>query len=628
MAEKRVIRKLRAILSADAVGYSRLMQKDEAWTIQAIETSKQIIGALINQFNGRVVDAPGDNLLAEFASVVDAVECGIEIQRKLKSGKSERQDSHQLCFRIGINLGDVVQQNDRIYGNGVNIAARIEGLAEPGGICISRAAYDHVKNKVVAGYEDLGERQVKNIAEPVRVYRVLLNPELPGEVNGEKPKPPARRRRMAIMVSIVLMASVGLAIGVVFLKSGSSPDSVTPGHDKRIALSEKPSIAVLPFKNLSGDPEQTYFSDGITNDIITDLSKFRKLSVIASNTVFTYKDQPVSVKDVSRDLGVQYVLEGSVQKIGVRLRINSQLIDAAKGQHLWAERYDKAFKDLFELQNEIVQTIVSKLAIQIEETERRRVMRRNTTNLKAYDVLLRGQEYVYKSTRHANREARHLFQRALEIDPRYSAAYAELAWTHINDFLYGWSVFPNKSLQEAHDLAANALSLDDGNARAHAALGYIYVRRTQYELALSELQQALELNPNDSQSQYVLGSVMLYSGRMDEAIRWKEKALHLNPKGWAAIYMTLAQAYYLKDRFDDAIALLEKGIAKQPEFVGNYIVLAAACAQVGMMPKAKRAAEKVLTLHPFFETRFYGTIFRNEEDKQKLIDGLRKAGLK
>jgi adenylate cyclase len=294
---------------------------------------------------------------------------------------------------------------------------------------------------------------------------------------------------------------------------------------------------------------------------------------------------------------------------------------------LWAERYDKAFKDLFELQNEIVRTIVSKLAIQIEETERRRVMRRNTANLKAYDVLLRGQEYVYKSTRTDNREARHLFQRALEIDPRYSAACAELAWTHINDFLYGWSVFPNKSLQQAHDLAAKALSFDDGNARAHTALGYIYVRRTKYELALSELQRALELNPNDSQSQYVLGSVMLYSGRMDEAIHWKEKALHLNPKGWPAIYMTLAQAYYLSDRFDDAIALLEKGIAKQPEFVGNYIVLAAAYAQVGLLPEAKRAAEKVLALHPFFETRSYGTIFRHEEDKQKLIDGLRKAGL-
>ena len=628
MTEKRVIRKLRAILSADAVGYSRLMQKDEAWTIQAVENSKRIIGALVNQFNGRVVDAPGDNLLAEFASVVDAVECGIEIQKKLKASNAERQDGQELYFRIGVNLGDVVQQNDRIYGNGVNIAARIEGLSEPGGICISRAAYDHVKNKVAAEYEYLGERQVKNIAEPVRVYRVLLKPKTAGDVSGGNLSTPVRLRQISIIASVALLVLAGLAIGIVYFRSGATPGSMAPNQEKSVALSEKPSIAVLPFKNLSGDPEQAYFSDGITNDIITDLSKFRELFVIAGNTVFAYKDQPVSVKDIRRDLGVQYVLEGSVQKIGVRLRINSQLIDAGKGHHLWAERYDKAFTDLFELQNEIVQTIVSKLAIQIEETERKRVMHRDTVNLKAYDALLRGQEYVYKNTRNANREGRLMFQRAIEMDPRYSAAYAELAWTHINDFLYGWSVFPNKSLQQAHDLATHALNIDGANARAHSALGYVYVRRTQYDLALSELQQALELNPNDSQSQYVLGSVMLYSGRKDEAIHWKKKALQLNPKGWPAIYMTLAQAYYLKNSYDEAIALLEKGIAKQPDFVGNYIVLTAAYAQVGLTPEAKRAAEKVLELHPFFETKSYGTIFRYTEDKQKLIDGLRKAGLK
>jgi adenylate cyclase len=398
-------------------------------------------------------------------------------------------------------------------------------------------------------------------------------------------------------------------------------------HKTSVSLNEKPSIAVLPFKNLSVDPEQEYFSDGITNDIITDLSKFSELLVIASNTVFTYKDKPVKVKDVSRDLGVRYVLEGSVQKKGNNVRINSQLIDAATGHHLWAERYDRDLKDLFKLQNEIVQTIVAKMAIQIDETERARVMRKDTENLSAYDYLLRGWEHFYQNTREGNKDARLMFKQAIEIDPRYSSAYAALAWSHLNDFYYGWTMFPDKSLQQVHDLAKTALNMEESNALAHSALGAIYLRWRQYDLAMSELHRAIELNPNDTQSQRQLGSVMLYSGRKDEAIYWLESALRLNPQLSLDAFMLLGQAYYLSGRYEDTITILKKGLAKKPDFVGHHIMLAAANAQAKHIEEAKRSATNVLRLHPFFKTDSYGTVFRNPEDRAKIVKGLQKAGL-
>jgi len=620
-------RKLIAILSADVKGYSRLMGEDDEATVRTLTAYREVISVVIQKHRGRVVDSPGDNILAEFASVVDAVRSAVEMQEELRIRNAELSEDRKMEFRIGINLGDVIHEEEQIYGDGVNVAARIEGLADAGDICISRDVYVQVKKKLSLGYEYWGEHSVKNIDEPVQVYRVLLEPEVVGKVIDEKKERPRRWRWVAVAAVILILVVAVAAIWNFHLRSSFSPEKGAFLETKVTSLTEKPSIAVLPFKNLGGDPEQEYFSDGITNDIITDLSKFRELSVIASNTVFTYKGNPVKVKDVSRDLGVRYVLEGSVQKIGGRLRINSQLIDANTGHHLWAERYDKDLRDLFKLQNEIVQTIVSKMAIQIEETERARVMRKSTDNLRAYDYLLRGQEHYYQHTRNGSKESRIMFQKAIEIDPRYSSAYAALAWAHLDDFFYGWTMFPEKSLQRAHDIAKKALSFEESNALAHSALGSIYLRRTQYDLAMSELQRAIELNPNDAQSQTMLGSVMLYSGRKDEAIYWKESAMRLNPRRDRGLFMTLAQAYYLNGRHEDAIIVLKKGVADQPDFVGNYIMLAAAYAQVGLTEEAKRSAATVLQLHPFFETGSYGTVFRNPEDRTKIIDGLRKAGL-
>lgn len=621
-------RKLTAILSADVKGYSRLMGEDEDATVQTLKAYRELIGNLIHKYHGRVVDSPGDNILSEFASVVDALRSAVAIQKELKAKNTELSENRRMEFRIGINLGDVIEDEGRIYGDGVNIAARIEGLSQSGGICISKTAYDHVKNKLTLGYEYIGEHTVKNIADPVKVYRVLMEPEAAGKVIGEK-RARSRRRQWPVVASVILVLGfVAVAIWNFYLRSALFPEKGSSVKKASISETEKPSIAVLPFKNLSGNPEQEYFSDGITNDIITDLSKFSELSVIASNTVFTYKDKAVKVKDVRRDLGVRYVLEGSVQKVVDKVRINAQLIDASTNHHLWAERYDRDLIDLFKLQDELVQTIVTKMAIRIDETERARTMRKDTDNLQAYDYLLRGWEYFYQNTREGNKDARLMFQRAIEIDSRYSSAYAALAWSYLNDFYYGWTMFPDKSLQRTHDLAKKALSMEESNALAHSALGSIYLRRRQYDLAMSELQRAIELNPNDTYSQRQLGSVMLYSGRIDEAIYWIESALRLNPNLSLGAFMLLGQAYYLSGRYEDAITILKKGLAKNPDYMGHHLMLAAAYAQAGYTEEAKRSAAKVLRLDPFFELDSYGTVFRNSEDRSQIVQGLRKAGLK
>jgi adenylate cyclase len=628
MASENFKRKLVAIMSADVKGYSRLMGQDDDTTVRTLKVYREIMFHLVNNYDGRVVDSPGDNVLAEFASIVDAVKCSVDIQNELRSRNAALPEHRKMKYRIGINLGDVIEDEGRIYGDGVNIAARLEGLSKGGGICISRGAFEQVKGKLSLGYEDLGEVRVKNIKEPVRAYRVLLDSNAIGKVIGGKRFRAKPGRREAIVGIILFFSLVSFAAYQFYFKSRLLSKNDSFKNKPSMSLSDKPSIAVLPFTNLSGNPEQEYFSDGITNDIITDLSKFQELWVIASNTVFTYKNKPVKIEDIHRDLGVRYVLEGSVQKAGGKVRVNVQLIDAAADHHIWAERYDKDFKDLFKLQNELVQSIVAQLAVQIDESERRRIMQKNTDDLQAYDYLLRGWEYIYQNTREGNKKARRMFRQAIDIDSRYSSAYAALSWSHIFDFLYGWTVFPEKSLERARDLAKKALSLEETNALAHSALGTVFVRRRQYDLAVSELQQAIKLNPNDTQSQSQLGSVLLYSGRKDAAIYWLESALKLNPHISFGDLMVLSQAYYLSGRYEDAVTILNKGLTENPNYVGYYIMLAAAYAEAGRNEAAKRSARNVLRLDPFFEVGSYGTVFRNPEDRSRIVDGLRKAGLK
>jgi len=625
MSEEEVKRKLTAIFSADVKGYSRLMSADDAATVRTLTEYREIMTNLIGGHRGRVVDSPGDNLLAEFASVVDAVQCAVEVQKTFKVSNGELPQDRRMEFRIGINLGEVIHDGERIYGDGVNIAARIEGLAEAGGICISRNAYEQIENKLPLEYEYLGEHSVKNISKPIEVYRVSLEP-VQAKVQGKSPVNLLQKVAIAL-VSLLLLSAAGFTIWKHLQSNTPRPAGVAREKKLPYPLPDKPSIAVLPFQNLSGHGEQEYFSDGITNDVITDLSKFDQLLVIASNTVFTYKGKAVTVKQVSQELGVRYVLEGSVQKAGDKVRVNAQLIEGTTGHHLWAERYGRDLKDLFTLQDEIIQTIVRTLAVKISEAERSRVWRK-TESLEAYDYLLRGWYYHDLRTRAASSQARQMFNKAIEIDPQYAAAYVALGSNYYQAANYGWTEFPDRALQRAYNLARKALAIEEGNGSAHRLLGNVYLRWAQYDLAATELRRAIKLNPNDAISYGALGSVMLYSGKTEEAIQSIENEMRFNPHLVPGDFMELGLAYYLEGKYEEAIRILERGVAQKPDFVGHHLGLAAAYAQLGKSAAAKQAAATVLRLSPFFETESYGTVFQNPADRDDLIEGLRKAGLK
>ena len=630
MPEERVKRKLAAILSADVKGYSRLMSEDEVATVAILKEYRRIMAELIRQYRGRVVDSPGDNLLADFTSVTDAVQCAMDIQAELKSRNAELPENRRMEFRIGINLGDVIDEGERIYGEGINIASRLEGLSDEGGVCISSSVYNQVKNKLELNYEDIGEQTVKNIPDPIRAYRVRGKNE-DTKVRGAKELSGRikKQQKIAMAALILLVASVAIFIIVKSYQSRlPQPVDTASRLQTTPPMASKPSIAVLPFKNLSGDPEQEYFSDGITNDIITDLSRFRELLVIASNTSFTYKDKPVNVKDVGLELGVRYVLEGSVQKTGDQVRINAQFIDSTTGNHLWAERYERDLKEIFSVQDEIVQMIVAKLAVKIYSAERSRVMRKPTDNLEAYEYLLRGHYYLLQRTSSGAQKARQMFEKAIALDPQYAYAHVGLGDYYLETVEYGWTEFSEKALERAFELAQKSLILDQSNASAHTLLGSVFAFKAQYDQSISALQQAIELNPNYAVSYHNLGWVLLWSGRRDDAISALKTAIRLDVNSLQNTRMHLGFAYYLKDRYGDAIRSLEKGVIHRPNFLGYHIALAAAYAQSGRFEDARRSAAKVLRLDPFFEIGSYGTGFRNPADRQKIIDGLQKAGLK
>ena len=627
MTQEDFKRKLAAILSADVEGYSRLMDDDEEATIRTLTAYRSAMTRLIQQYRGRVVDTAGDNLLAEFASAVDAVNCAVEIQRELAERNAELPEERRMQFRIGVNVGDVVEKEDRIYGDGVNIAARMEGLAEAGGICISGRVYDHVENKLDLEFGFVGEQEVKNIAKPVRIYRVLSHPGAAAH-RVIKAKRAVSRTWRKVLVATVAVVVVGAAVAVWHFYFRSSAVEVASVEKMAVPLPDNPSIAVLPFDNLSGDPEQEYFSDGITNDIITDLSKFRGLLIIASNTVFTYKGKPVKAKTVSQELGVRYVVEGSIQKADDKVRINAQLIDTATGHHLWAERYERNLKDIFALQGEIVQTIVATLAIKVDGAEIARAMRKDTTNLEAYDYVMRGWQYFSRRTRSANVKAKEMFRKAIDLDPDYGAAYMALGWAYFMDATLGWTEFPAQSMQRAQDLAQKALSLEESNAGPHGLLGTCYLYQGEYDLAISELQRTIELNPNDPYGYRSLGRGLLYVGLTDDAIEALETTLRLNPNTDAGSFFLLGLGYYLTGRYDDAIRILKQGLSREYNNAQVHIALTASYAQAGHLKDAASAAKMVLMLQPFFELESYGMAFRNPADRERIRDGLRNAGLK
>ncbi len=624
MTKNGLKRKLTAILSADVEGYSLLMGDDEESTIRTLRRHRQAMKMIIEQHRGRVVDATGDNLLAEFASVVDALNGAVAVQKKLTELNTGLPEKRKMQFRIGVNLGDVVAEGDRIYGDGVNIAARMEGLSSAGGICISGTVYDQVKNKLDLGYEYSGEHTVKNIIEPVRVYRVLMKPEAAGKIIGEKR--PVLKRRYLAAVAIVLVIGAA-AFWVYYMRHTPVLEEPISSPKTALPLGERASIAVLPFSNLSGDPEHEYFSDGITNDLIAALSKFREILVIASNTMFTYKGKPANIEQVGQELGIRYVLEGSVQKVASKARVNAQLIDAATGFHIWSERYHRDLKDIFAVQDEIVQTIIGKLAVKIDTIERKRVMDKKTENLEAYDYWLRGMEYLRPKKCSDFRKARQMFEKAIELDPDYASAYVGLGQLYDGQVSYGCTEFPTQALQRSEDLALKALSIDESNADAYALLGFVYTYFERYDRAIKNLNLAIQLNPNDASSLKVRGQALIWSGRVDDAIHSLETAFRFDPNQTPGAFMFLGIGYYLKDQYTKAIDVLEEGLSRNPDWPGTHIILAAAYAQSDRANDAEREAQEVLRRDPFFEVDNYGTVFRNQADREKIVQGLRKAGL-
>jgi len=577
------------------------------------------------------LDSPGDNLLAEFVSVVDAVQCAVAVQKEIKARNDELPESRKMQFRIGINLGDVIQEEERIYGDGVNIAARLEGLANPGGICISKTAFDQIESKLPYGYEFLGDQTVKNIAKPVGAYHVLMEPRVTvaGEPKKEKPAPMRRKAILAGGVALVVVIIVAVIWNFYFRPP---PMEVASVEKMAFPLPEKPSIAVLPFKNLSGDPAQDYIADGISENIISALSKISEMFVIASNSTFTYKGKPVKVQQVSEELGVRYVLEGSAQKIGNRVRITAQLIDATTGHHLWSEKYDRDMKDLFALQDEITHKIIIELQVKLTEGEQARVSHKSTSNLEAWSYAVRGLKLFERASKENNAKAMEFFERAVELDPGYVWAWVRLAWTHVIAARAG---SPSESIKKVVAISKKVLVLDESDSDVHALLGLVYLIQNRYEPAIAEGEKSLALGPTNAQAHVLLAVSMNAVGRFDDVIGLVKKAMRLHPYYPAYYLQWLGGAYRMVGRYEDALTVFNQLLdrSRKGEFPSliSHLYLADVYAELGREEEARNHAEVVLRIRPGFSLKKINKIstfkYKDPAHLERRLNALRKAGI-
>ncbi len=581
MTEERTRRKLTAILIADVKGYSRLMGEDEVGTVQLLKEYREIMAQFIQQHRGRVVDSPGDNLLAEFASVVDATECAVKVQEKLNSLNSDLPENKRMEFRIGINLGDVIEDGARIYGDGVNITARVEGLAGGGGICVSGSVFDQIEGKMPLNYEYLGERTVKNIKNPVRIYRI--------NVKSEK----------------------------IFV------------FEREPELPNKPSIAVLPFENMSGDPTKEYFSDGLTEEIITGLSKIPSLFVIARNSTFTYKGKPVKVQQMSRELGVKYVLEGSVRSAGERVRITAQLIDGMTGQHLWAERYDRQMKDIFAIQDDITMKIMVAMQVKLTAGEDAFLGAKGTDNLEAYFLFLQAIAYFYEFSKDSNILSRKKLEQAIALEPDYATAHGWLAGTYIVALWFSWDKSPRQSMAKAVEHTQRCLALDDSNADAFSLAGALYLVQRKWDKAIAAGERSVELSPNSADNHAKFAMTLKSVGRVNEAIAMIEKAIRLNPMTPEWYLHELGTYYRLQGRYEEAIAILKKNLDHNPDYLTSRINLTATYSMAGKLDQARTEAKEVLRKIPDFSAEQFmrGFPYKDQKIIDDFIDNLCKAGL-
>jgi adenylate cyclase len=633
MTTQEVKCKLAAILSADVKGYSRLISEDEVGTIHTLTAYKEVMTGLIQHHRGRVVVAPGDNVLAEFVSVVDAVQCAVEIQKELKTRNAELPENRKMEFRIGVNLGDVIEDGEQILGDGVNIAARLESLSEAGGICISGSVYDHVKSKLSLGYEYHGKQTVKNISEPVRVYRVLMEPKaLPSMMRWKRTGLNYWNRVHPVFKILVALIAAANVVWQFYphLRPSRPPVEGVSKEERALSLPDKPSIAVLPFVNMSGDPKQEYFSDGITEDIITALSKVPMLFVIARNSTFTYKGKPVKVKQISEELGVQYVLEGSVQRSANRVRITAQLIDALTGHHIWAERYDRDLKDIFVLQDEVTRNILTAMQVKITEGEQALHRDKGIRNLNCYLKLLEGENYLNRFDIEGNNLARRMGEEALAMCPESSSAYHLLATTHMMDYWLGSGKSPQESIEKAIELAQKAIGLDDAYAAPHGLLSFLYSIKREHEKALAEGERAVALDPNGADVYAWYGMSLIFAGRPEEAITLFQKAIRLNPFGPSWYFFNLGNALRMTGRFEEAVSAFKKALQRSPDNLLAHVLLAATYSMMGREKEARAEAAEVLRINPKFSLDYFAKTlpYKNQKVINNLIDALRKAGLK
>jgi adenylate cyclase len=538
-------------------------------------------------YGGRVFKTTGDGFLIEFPSAVDAVQHAVDVQEAMKPRNADVPQERRMEIRIGINVGDVVVEGDDLFGDGVNVAARMEGLAESGGICISSNAYEQVRDKLQAVFEDLGEQQVKNIDRPIRAFRVSVDADEPA-------------------------------------KTTDIQTNTTP-----LSLPDKPSIAVLPFDNMSGDPEQEYFSDGITEDIITALSKFRWFFVIARNSTFAYKGQAIDIKQVGRELGVRYVLEGSVRKAGNRVRITAQLIEAETSNHLWAERYDRNLEDIFELQDEVTERIVATVSPELERAEQKRSATKAPTNYTAWDLCHRGMSLTHEETKEGNAHAREMFDRAIELDPSYSQAYSGLSLSYSRDLLMEYSDDRDQSAQLSLEAAQRAVNRDDSDSFAHTTLSIANMWPGEFELSISAAERAVDLNPNSAFARNILGTALDNAGRSSEAFSEFEKSIELNPRDPQAhiTINTLARCYLNSRNYEQAATCAQKAIGMRSNFPNAYHLLASALGHLGRLEEARKALVDCERVQPgFVEKRFNYQPYRDAADNEHIHEGVRKAG--
>ena len=619
-----VERRLAAILAADVVGYSRLMGADEVGTLRALKAvRKDLIDRAIVAHGGRIVKTTGDGLLAEFASVVDAVTCAVTIQRGMIQHNTDVPDDKRIVLRIGINIGDIIIEGKDIFGDGVNIAARLESICEPGGLCISDLACDQVRDKLPLTFTDSGEQQVKNIARPVRVFS--LSPQAIAGAPEMSPgrAAPAKARSRALLAGALALVLVlaGLAAWWTLRAPPSTQTATAPSSDSR------PSIAVLPLVTLADANKEDYFADGLTEDVISALGRFSELIVRSRNAVFPYKGKTPRPEEVGRELAVRYIVDGSIRRSPERIRIAIRLTDAARGALLWSENYDVAPKDIFSVQDDITRRIAGTLASRLSNLELTKAATKPPSSLETYDLVLRGRDLLNRVNRTANSQARTVLQQAIEADPNYAPAYIALGRVELNGVLQGWTAEPEAALQRAENLGQKAIGIDPASAGAHSLLGRIYIRYADYDRALDEMHRAVALNNSDPDAYSGLATALLWSGDVDGSVRNFELGAKLGLEFTANDAFTVGVAYLLADRSTDAIRALERSLERNKTDVYTNAILAAAYAENGRQADAERQARTVRDIDPRFDSTDFGSLLRKPELQTKLVALLNKAGL-